>query len=597
MKINSIELSWFRGAAHTAELSTGLKNVAIYGSNASGKSSFTDAIEYLVNEGRIEHLAHEYSGRRQEKGVINTHAPQDCAPWIRVSFEGGAHIGSTIASDGTPTFDSDPDGLVEYVQKWQVEHLILRQDEVAAFVKSRKGDKYSVLLPLLGLENLERAAENMAALKQSVEKTGDLAGKRATLRILKDTVSQWLPDLSDKAVLEVLADLAKDYLTEALPTEHDQMIASLTAAIRQRADLLTPDIGRHTLTKGICEEDLPSKLSEMEKAEEGVLAKVDELLDSRIEVLEAAAKYGHQLDPASKEIKCPACGTTIARDGFVEHVQGELYALKDLRTARDHAISCRRTLNSSVGQVLGYARDENLTAWLALDEQMELKEALARLDELHQRSWQGAYSEEDRTALAGAIAVVNDQFKRAAEVIPPSNQKLIDEQQMVEACSKVPEIAKLERDVAAVDRLVGALDDAEPAIRKAIRSRTTAIMQAISPDIQALWAKLHPRELIEDVRLYLPEDADKAIDIGLKFFGVEQPSPLLTLSEGHRNSLGLCIFLALARASGNKERPVLLDDVVSSLDRGHRGNVTQLLLDELTERQVILLTHDREWFQ
>ena len=71
MRINAIELTWFRGAADTVTLEPKGRSIVVYGENASGKSCFVDAIEHVLNEGRIEHLAHEYSGKRQEKGIIN----------------------------------------------------------------------------------------------------------------------------------------------------------------------------------------------------------------------------------------------------------------------------------------------------------------------------------------------------------------------------------------------------------------------------------------------------------------------------------------------------------------------------------------------
>jgi hypothetical protein len=44
----------------------------------------------------------------------------------------------------------------------------------------------------------------------------------------------------------------------------------------------------------------------------------------------------------------------------------------------------------------------------------------------------------------------------------------------------------------------------------------------------------------------------------------------------------------------NFDKP--LDDVVSSMDREHRGFLTKVLIDDFADRQVILLTHDREWY-
>lgn len=112
---------------------------------------------------------------------------------------------------------------------------------------------------------------------------------------------------------------------------------------------------------------------------------------------------------------------------------------------------------------------------------------------------------------------------------------------------------------------------------------------------RAFWMKIHPDEPIENVKLYLPDTSGTAIDISLQFFGVEQPSPRVTLSEGHRNSLGLCIFLALA-LSHESDDPIILDDIVSSLDREHRNRLTEILKNELADRQILLFTHDRGFY-
>jgi hypothetical protein len=90
-----------------------------------------------------------------------------------------------------------------------------------------------------------------------------------------------------------------------------------------------------------------------------------------------------------------------------------------------------------------------------------------------------------------------------------------------------------------------------------IKYKTLKITQNVSGEIQRLWSKLHPNEPIEKVELYIPKEADRAIDICLKFFGIDQPSPRLTLSEGHRNSLGLCIFLALVPLEADTSRPII----------------------------------------
>jgi hypothetical protein len=52
----------------------------------------------------------------------------------------------------------------------------------------------------------------------------------------------------------------------------------------------------------------------------------------------------------------------------------------------------------------------------------------------------------------------------------------------------------------------------------------------------------------------------------------------------------------MAKREADKDRPLLLDDVVVSLDRNHRGMIAELLEKKFNDRQVVILTHDREWY-
>ena len=181
--------------------------------------------------------------------------------------------------------------------------------------------------------------------------------------------------------------------------------------------------------------------------------------------------------------------------------------------------------------------------------------------------------------------------------MPPADvQQLSTDKKTVEDGGKVIAAQKQIDEVTRAEVLVSFVNSLEQAVRDEIKVRSQAVIDEISADIQSMWVTLHPDKSVEDVRLYLPKDADKAIDIGLKFHGVAQDSPRLTLSEGNRNSLGLCIFLAMAKREADKDRPLFLDDVTVSLDRNHRGMIFDLLEKEFAGRQVVILTHDRDWY-
>lgn len=190
------------------------------------------------------------------------------------------------------------------------------------------------------------------------------------------------------------------------------------------------------------------------------------------------------------------------------------------------------------------------------------------------------------------VVAAADESSRNA---PPDIVTLNADLKIVDAAVGVLFAKKLSDEIKGIEGVLAFLTATESEVRKEIRERAESVIESISGDIGTMWATLHPLEPIEDVRLHLP-DNDKAIDVALKFYGKEQNSPRLTLSEGYRNSLGLCIFLAMAKLESEYDRPLFLDDVVVSFDRNHRGMIVELLQEEFSERQVVIFTHDRDWF-
>ncbi len=199
MRIDAIELEWFRGAAGPIALPVKGKSVVVYGPNGAGKSSFVDAIEYLLRDGKIGHLSHEYSGKKQEKGVINTHTPALKPTRATLQFIDGSRANANVKTNGT--FSKSGDGL-EHIAGLDYRSVVLRQDEVAAFISSAKGEKYSALLPLLGLEELEFAAENIRQLSKRIAKASDLDGKRRELSVATQAVkgASSIEDVQSKIV-------------------------------------------------------------------------------------------------------------------------------------------------------------------------------------------------------------------------------------------------------------------------------------------------------------------------------------------------------------------------------------------------------------
>jgi len=92
------------------------------------------------------------------------------------------------------------------------------------------------------------------------------------------------------------------------------------------------------------------------------------------------------------------------------------------------------------------------------------------------------------------------------------------------------------------------------------------------------------------------EQAEAGLDLQVAFHDKGLHPPGAYHSEGHQDGMGVCLYLALMkRLLGDRFRFAVLDDVVMSVDRGHRKDFCRLLKTHFPETQFIITTHDKVW--
>ena len=92
------------------------------------------------------------------------------------------------------------------------------------------------------------------------------------------------------------------------------------------------------------------------------------------------------------------------------------------------------------------------------------------------------------------------------------------------------------------------------------------------------------------------EPAEGGLDLEVAFYDKGMYPPGAYHSEGHQDGMGVCLYLSLMkRLLGDRFRFALLDDVVMSVDQGHRKELCRLLKTRFPETQFIITTHDRVW--
>jgi hypothetical protein len=121
------------------------------------------------------------------------------------------------------------------------------------------------------------------------------------------------------------------------------------------------------------------------------------------------------------------------------------------------------------------------------------------------------------------------------------------------------------------------------------------ILTSISERVAQIYEGLHPGENLGGITVE-PWTA-KGIELAVDFHGRRQRPPHGVLSESHLNSLAIALFLAMAQTFNEQIRFLVLDDVINSFDIEHRGQLAALLTESFDDWQLIVLTHDHQFFE
>src|SRR5690606_24423948 len=123
-------------------------------------------------------------------------------------------------------------------------------------------------------------------------------------------------------------------------------------------------------------------------------------------------------------------------------------------------------------------------------------------------------------------------------------------------------------------------------------------LNMFSKDINDYYITMNPNEKVQDFKLVpIKKNGElSGITIKYSFFSEAQKPPIAYLSESHINGLGLSFFLASVKAFNKHNKFFMLDDVISGFDRSHRNRFAKLIAEKFSDYQVILLTHEKEFF-
>jgi len=129
---------------------------------------------------------------------------------------------------------------------------------------------------------------------------------------------------------------------------------------------------------------------------------------------------------------------------------------------------------------------------------------------------------------------------------------------------------------------------------------TTSALETIYKNVETSFSKLYRLVNHDDEEKFQAQLKPSTGKLGfdVDFYGRGFFPPGAYHSEGHQDGMGLCLYLALMNhLAGEAFTFAVLDDVLMSVDSGHRRQVSKMLREQFPNTQFLLTTHDEIWLR
>ena len=440
--------------------------------------------------------------------------------------------------------------------------------------------RYKEVATFLDIPEIEAAEASLREALKNAQKQFNLATS-AYGQAQESLHSLWQaegsPGLEDKHDAERWARQQA-----VIPTEQLQdRLANLKAGVR------------HCESLGAQARDVASAEQQLARAREALAAAVERLAAVESGDGEDSAELVTLLQDAetyltrSPDTLCPVCEeTAIDASELVQRLQQRISGMNALKQASDAKSTADKTVHIRKDH-LEQARNRLLD--LAQSAQQYFYPELAieeTIDQLRQ-------SDEER-ALIQAKQLQTDLTDRleALQTDLNATQKQLHNLTSIRQSVKTLDEKSVEAETR--EALSRRLQQAVNIFAAKRKSYVEGVLASIATDVDRLYQQIHPHKDIGQIRLRLDDNKRGSLVYGVAFGGKQGIQPQPYYSESHLDTLGLCIFLALAKRGDSSHTLIVLDDVLGSVDQPH----LQRTLDMLTAQadnfaQLIITTHYR----
>lgn len=603
VKLSKINIKAFRGIPDL-ELDLDGKSLIIKGENGSGKSSIVDAIE-LFFTGKVLYLDGVRGLSLHNHGTHVNYKPENVK--ISLTFNPG---NITMIRTFNSSF-SIPLELEPFFKITNNGTFILRRSQLLEFISSQPAERFRAIGSIIGIEALDELELEMKRLRDELE--GNVNSKSGQIKGLYHEISDILgKEVTDQSkILKALNELLKNV---DLPPIESLDEAAVHAERMLKSIKKTDQLDKIKTLNELLEltkepfgsESLFAELSSLND-------KIKPLLNRNADLsLKSLLELGSKIILEKNLTRCPLCENEIDPENLLMNIQEREDILIKLSDDASKIITISVPLISTLEEI---------------DSKIELLESNAAYFEpladetiiLHEKGpiFRGLI-DNTKSAISLSCEIPLSEISNVINIInvsliniPCKGKVLLDlidltveEKRVLEIARLIDQIRSKSADISRITDELHSYQAYHSASKKiynefsdAKKAKIQEVYDIIGEDIRRFYSFLHPGEPHKNIELIVATGRRASTELKIESFGRKGEDPRALTSEGHLDSLGLCIFLAFVKKFNQDCSLIILDDVVTTVDSRHRNHICKLLIKEFQEKQMIVTTHDNLWYE
>ncbi len=579
-RIESLTLQKFRGSTTSFDIGFDVdKPIAmIFGENGTGKSTIVDGIDFVCNE-KFGSL-NERSVPASSKGkLIVSLGEIEKNLGVSLRYKGQTWTGS-IGSGRKPSSRGP--------QNRPKAH-ILRRSQILRIIDSQPKERYD-------------------AIKQYIEVPSCEKNEEALREALKNNKKDW--DSSTEALTQSKIDLEELWKSENKPGKSymewaENKINVDAKKIKENIDKI--DVFLDLYQKSADKYKEYKNLEEQQQIyEKGKNEAKEAFFKNQLEAVKASGDLIDVLRTAqsffernSETRNCPVCENEIDAVKVNKRIKERLAAMPEQVRLKDIFENAQKQVEKNLNLVKATKKQfiikvKELLAYFYEEKLIDIIQPVSK----EPKTFGEKYPGEDINNLSfdRSYAVCTDIRPRKEALENIENEMNKTYHQFNAIRNHVITIKEKEKSCKMLEKKNAKLTTLLNLLEKERKDFVESVLEDISGLVEEIYLKIHPDEGFGKIKFFLKPKAIGSLEFTGQFQDRDDVIPQAYYSESHLDTLGICVFLALAHRYKDDDTIVVMDDVLTSVDQVHMERFSKMLIEEASHfNQVIITTHYRAW--